>query len=265
MINSIINCVKASYITQLKEKMRLIAKGYYAEVYADTENVLKLFNNESLDQREEKEQSINALITIEKYRKRLGKRLVFPLCIYKVDDSIVGYLMPYIYGKSFKDALSVLPFEQALELFIKLYEDIAFVKNETIGISMCDVHEDNIIVSDGKLYHIDVDGWYVDSGGPRRSRYGACFADIVNEMPPKYNLYEGKFHSDINVDLLCLIVMLICYITKNKDRTIRFLSYDEMNGYLKYVESLDMPYGFTDMIRRIYENDPNFFDCNLVR
>jgi len=165
----------------------------YSEIWQTPEgHVLKLFTGHSESDDENIQRDINTLITIMSYRDKLDDRFVKPITLFEKKDQIIGYLMPYTKGTHLSALLQTLPWDQAKRIFANIYQDICYLRSLSGKFAFGDLHEDNILVHNNKLTHIDIDGWYIGDGCGRRSRYMEYKWGNAAEIPYRFNIPQRK-------------------------------------------------------------------------
>lgn len=255
-------------LSRLKHKqiMRCDVARSYSEIWQTSEGlVLKIFHGIEEGDYEFIRRDIDTLYSIKKIKSKLCDRYILPINILKQNNSIIGYTMKYVKGNRLDSFLYSADSDTVSKSFSTIYKDIVSLHHDIKGFSMCDLHEDNIIVSDENVLHyIDLDGWYNGDGKGRNSRYLSMSFERLKHIPKKYKIDAKRLVlADFNSDIFCLIIIIINYIMNYK---ISFaeLQIDVATNYLSFLFRSGISSDFVRMVETLYSTKENYYDDFVI-
>ncbi|MDD2505065.1 MAG: hypothetical protein PHF21_02195 [Bacilli bacterium] len=208
----------------------------------------------------------NKLLTINTLidnKDLLGiEELIFPERLVAVNDTICGFMMPYIDSVDLGSLLSDLnvPTERKIELLkevgqiLKKVETASkYVKNFYLN----DIHENNFILEKetNKLLAVDLDSSSIGDNMPFPSKYLHFIGNKVEGQINKYQKNEdGIFIPDQNSELLCYNVMVLNMICNGQ---INILNINDFYCYLEYLKTIGFKHDLLDCFAKIYANCDN--------
>lgn len=209
------------------------------------------------------ENDISTLLALSNVSHCFSSRFVLPEIIYKHKSRIIGYSMPFIQGKSLntEERLSMDEFKRVVR---QVYNDIIFV-NSKIGFSIADLHEDNVIIgSNGRVHHIDLDGWYCGDGKGRRSRYFVFENKRLTLCSPKYSFDKNsKIIPNVNSDLFCLVHIILNRLLQTNFCFAEMMAEDQMR-YLNYITEYCNGADLAAMYNKLFSSEDNYFDIQTI-
>lgn len=233
----------------------------------DGKRIVKLFSEEDTTREffdEDIKNDTSTLIALSSVSHCFDDRFVLPKMIYQRQSRIIGYSMPFICGRTLSQAkpLSMVDFKRVVR---QVYDDIIFVNNK-FGFSIADLHEDNIILgNDGKIYHIDLDGWRCGDGKGRRSRYIAFESERLASCSPKYKFDgNGKIIPDVNSDLLCLVHIIFNHLLQTSFYFAEMMPEDQLR-YLNYITECCNVAALAAVYKNLFSSEDNYFDIQIIQ
>ncbi len=182
--------------------------------------------------------------------------IVFPTHWLEYKGNIVGYLMPYIEGKTFDTILlqREISKQKVLLLFDKLSSIIQRLPND---VHLGDLHAKNIIVTNNDdVFLIDIDGFSVDSGYHLTCPLDYDINYFDNSLKSKYFNDDFTVKIGRNTDIYCLLKIFLTWLL-NDINPIRF-SIRRRLLFFEYLLKKGVPYQVIDMISMAFKEDDNY-------
>ena len=167
----------------------------------------------------------------------------------------VGYLMEYCQGQTLWAFLADNNFPHSVKR--DCFRNLAAVINRMPKhIFIGDLHGANVIVSeDGAVRIIDVDGFSFP--GNEISCPMACVPGAEESFPlKKYWHHMGKFRISRDSDILCFFFIFLQWLMGSVDPA--GYTTGELLRYIDYLAQAGFPTEIVQMMRRLFEDGPNF-------
>ena len=233
----------------------------------DNSTIFKLYRTKQEDRLVKKEE---AVVDIMLSAKDINiPELVLPKAIVTVEDSFKGIALDHIEGCNLSILLkpNTLPLKSQIELLKELGSILEKVKkaNPSLNLALGDVHLDNFMISNKKIYAIDTDGINIHSHTGRVNYY------LVNSLANSTDKYpladDGIIKATTDTDIFCFIMIILELVSNNK--TIYRISLEEYKRYLDYLDHLGFNTKLLESFASIYNpsidniNPTNYLD-NLI-
>lgn len=182
--------------------------------------------------------------------------IVFPTHLLEHKGNIIGYLMPYIDGKTFDKILfnREISKQRVLFVFDKLSSIIRRLPN---NIHLGDLHAKNIIVANnGNVFLIDVDGFSVDNGYHLTCPLDYDTDHFDNSLKSKYFNEDSTIKIGRNTDIYCLLEMFLIWLL-NGINPLRF-SKRRWALFLEYLLIKGIPHQVVVMFDRMLKEGDNY-------
>ena len=136
-----------------------------------------------------------------------------------------------------------------LKQVCKIIEDI---HNADINCAFGDVHSDNFMLENDRVYGIDTDSMKIYNHNDACGYYTDCNGHILSFDKYKDN---GKVTCNYNTDLYCVIMMILEVI--GNDSLIAAMRDNEYLYYLDYLDKLGFNADLLNCFSKVYSNDDN--------
>lgn len=201
-----------------------------------------------IPQSEEYMRNVNNLLLIKKcFALKQIEEIVLPIELVKLNDKIIGYLMPYVRGQTLESFLyeSSTIQKYKVEVFSKLAD---IISNLPRGVYIGDLHMRNIIVSlNYDIHLIDIDGFSMENG--ELLTVPTPLPDIVG----KYYDFEGKPIISRNSDIFCVYHMFMQWVGNGFD----ILESDYRESYFDFLSGVEECKTLFDELRTLYDRTDN--------
>lgn len=184
--------------------------------------------------------------------------LILPLKEVFVDNNFRGSIIKRVKGCNTSLYLndSFIPLKTKIDILKQIGTILDKIKNAnpSLNLAFGDVHTDNFMISDDKVFGIDTDGMNIfDNKG--RINYYLDDKSFIRSIK-KYPIDDfGLIKASTNTDIFCFIMMIFDVLTNDK---IYRLSLNEYKYYLDYLDKLGFDNKLLTSFASIYdENIPN--------
>ena len=153
----------------------------------------------------------NLLLLKKSFELKEIKEIVLPIELVRLNNKIIGYLMPYVKGQTLETFLydSLVDQKNKVEVFRKLARVVSILPN---CIYIGDLHMRNVIVSSNfEIHLIDIDGFSVEDG------------ELLTVPTPLPHI-SGKYYNNAEVpiisknsDIFCVYHMYMQWIGQGID------------------------------------------------
>jgi hypothetical protein len=187
--------------------------------------------------------------------------LVLPSNLLVHHGYVVGYTMPYINGVTLGTYLrdDSGPYLEKISVVSNIAAVIQKVSKLGFYFAFGDLHEENVIISHGQIYFIDLDGVHIRAFRPTSGRY-------IHNLPKRIILkakypFIRKFpRANYNTDLYCLITIVMNWFLGEQVR-FDYLTRNEVRKYIQYLRLQGFGPAFESMILQVYRVTHNYFDA----
>ena len=220
--------------------------------YISNDKLLKIYNSNDEKYLNNKENNIYNLIEFNKKEKI--EELVIPKGIVNIDNKFSGEILDRIYGKNISYYLNSDKIDINIKLKILKQVGIILEKiknsNPKFNNAYSDVHSDNFMLSNDKVYGIDTTSMKIYDIEGNINHY---LYELNNKNIEKYdtNIY-GIIKSNYNTDIYCYIMMILEVIFKYH----KIYTYD-IYEYYEIIDLLDKIGINSDLLNcfiKIYDN-----------
>lgn len=223
----------------------------YAKLFIKENAVIKIYvSNPSLAHR-----NIDILFSVISCSElRSNPYVVFPSALIALSGRIIGYVMPFIDGKTLDTYLydSKTPYENIIDYLSQI---ASAINSLPLNIHIGDLHPKNIIVDyNNRIHLIDIDGFSVDD-----LHSMSCPLNTWSHFPnsplilSKTNI-DGGVVVTRKTDNICLILILLDYLLAEK--RFSFFSIFEQRMYLLYLWKI-APWKFVRCVLRTFSKKDN--------
>ena len=178
--------------------------------------------------------------------------LILPLKEVFIDSNFRGSIIKRVKGCNTSLYLndSFIPLKTKIDILKQIGTILKKIKNANPNLNLAfgDVHADNFMISDNKVFGIDTDGMNIfDNKG--RINYYLDDKSFIHSIE-KYPLDDmGLIKASTNTDIFCFIMMILDVITNNK---VYRLSLNEYKYYLDYLDRLGLDNNLLMSLASIY-------------
>lgn len=222
---------------QIQKKGRLIGIGTSAKCYKNGDKVIKLFFDYFCEDFKLEDKSV-----FEFYSLLCNIHIdsfITPEKIITKDSKIIGYICPFIEGKTLRKLRNIFTIEDVLKRYDKIVSD-----NENLSkykFNLIDIHDKNIIVND-RFNVIDLDRGFIDVISVEKLKeinLQKINQSIIDSLFKVRYIDELIFFSDKMNELYYdlknpdnMLVLLEEFL-KNDDKTIKFKTLRKKVNYEK--------------------------------
>jgi len=233
----------------------------YKLSYQGTEKLLKkLYVNDGIV-------LAKKLFTIEVLNSNeLPKYFVIPDSLVSVNNTVVGFTIPYIDGITLKSLLYNDNYPNEIKIsYLKkigsILDDMIGIRNNTFlrHFYLNDIHESNFMVdyNSGELCVIDLDGCKINASFSFPSRYltkNGLFNN-VNKYNIEPDLRHGAFvMANRDSDLYCYIIIILNYLYNGLINNMKITEYYD---YLNYLRDIGVNKELIDSFYRVVSYGEN--------
>lgn len=209
----------------------------------------KLYTLNSLNNSEEKLQDLN---------------IVLPKELVTMNDSLVGYTMPFIQNNETLRFLlkSDIDTKTKIALLKQLGQLLSNIENTGI-IRLSDIHEGNFILNldDNKLLGVDIDSAKIGNNDQSISKY-LTYNPNLWDYPHKYPLDEDDIHiPNTNTTILSYIYIILNMLA---NYPVSNLPIEKYYDYIQTLNSNGLPNELVDLFSLIYTNKDNEWPTELL-
>lgn len=202
----------------------------------------------------------NVSILSDKKDEIAMNELVVPNNIAVNNNEVIGFTMPYIKNartltETLKD--KNVPSCKKIRYLKKIGKTLkkldALKKKGIINLTIGDLHEDNILVTnDEKIKFIDLDSVYLDGNYFHGGRY-LYNPELTMVDKYKYTPY-GTACQDKNTDIYCYIMIILNMISQGR---MDYINIPEYMEYMKYLRDLGFGKELINSFKKIYLETEN--------
>ena len=209
----------------------------------------KLYTLNSLNNSEEKLQDLN---------------IVLPKELVTMNDSLVGYTMPFIQNNETLRFLlkSDIDTKTKIALLKQLGQLLSNIENTGI-IRLSDIHEGNFILNldNNKLLGVDIDSAKIGNNDQSISKY-LTYNTNLWDYPHKYPLDEDDIHiPNTNTTILSYIYIILNMLA---NYPVSNLPIEKYYDYIQTLNSNGLPNELVDLFSLIYTNKDNEWPTDLL-
>ena len=229
--------------------------------YFNSKMVLKSIDSNGYDK----------VLFLDRYRDLMPSSFVIPKFLVFMDNRDLYMAMDYVKGNNLgavlKDSnINICDKKRYLSYIGKILEKMRCIREKYLfsDFYLGDLHEDNFIVSNKKLYTIDLDGIKIDSANPV-SYYlqGDLFSKFNCD---KYNVilkkpYFVKYEVNYNTDLYCYIMIVLNFLYGGN---VNDMDIWEFYCYLDYLDRLGIDSSLLECFNSIYLDGDNINPMNYI-
>ena len=166
---------------------------------------------------------ISKVLFLNRYKNLMPSNFVIPEFLVLLDNKDLYMAIDYINGNNLGDVLkdkniNIRDKKIYLSYIGNTLEEMRHMRENPLLSDFClgDLHEDNFIVSNKKLYTIDLDDIKIDSISPIVSylQVGSLFSYLHTDkyIIEDYNPYFVKYKVDYNTDMYCYIMVILNFL-----------------------------------------------------
>lgn len=215
---------------------------------------------------------ISKVLFLNRYKNLMPSNFVIPEFLVLLDDRDLYMAIDYINGNNLGDVLkdkniNICDKKIYLSYIGNTLEEMRHMRENPLlsDFYLGDLHEDNFIVSNKKLYTIDLDDAKIDSISPIASylQMGTLFSKfetykykIIEESP-----YFVKYEVNYNTDLYCYIMIILNFLYGDN---VNNMDTSEFYCYLDYLDRLGIDGSLLECFNSIYSDCDNINPMNYI-
>lgn len=215
---------------------------------------------------------ISKVLFLNRYKNLMPSNFVIPEFLVLLDNKDLYMAIDYINGNNLGDVLkdkniNIRDKKIYLSYIGNTLEEMRHMRENPLLSDFClgDLHEDNFIVSNKKLYTIDLDDAKIDSISPISSylQMGTLFSKfetykykIIEESP-----YFVKYEVNYNTDLYCYIMIILNFLYGDN---VNNMDIEEFYCYLDYLDRLGIDGSLLKCFNSIYSDFDNINPMNYI-
>ena len=193
---------------------------------------------------------ISKVLFLNRYKNLMPSNFVIPEFLVLLDNKDLYMAIDYINGNNLGDVLkdkniNIRDKKIYLSYIGNTLEEMRHMRENPLLSDFClgDLHEDNFIVSNKKLYTIDLDEAKIDSISPIVSylQVGSLFSYLHTDkyIIEDYNPYFVKYKVDYNTDMYCYIMVILNFLYGDNVNNMNINDFYSKLG-LEYSDSFDV-------------------------
>lgn len=206
------------------------------------------------------------------YKYLFPSNFVIPKFLVLLDNKDLYMAMDYVNGNNLGDVLkdksiNICDKKIYLSYIGNTLEEMKCMRANPLLSDFClgDLHEDNFIVSNDKLYTIDLDDIKIDSISPVSSylQVGTLFSYFHTDkyIVEEYNSYFVKYKVDYNTDMYCYIMVILNFLYGDN---VNNMNIKEFYCYLDYLDRLGINGSLLECFNSISSSDDNINPMNYI-
>ena len=215
---------------------------------------------------------ISKVLFLNRYKNLMPSNFVIPEFLVLLDNKDLYMSIDYINGNNLGDVLkdkniNIRDKKIYLSYIGNTLEEMRHMRENPLLSDFClgDLHEDNFIVSNKKLYTIDLDDAKIDSISPISSylQMGTLFSKfetykykIIEESP-----YFVKYEVNYNTDLYCYIMIILNFLYGDN---VNNMDIEEFYCYLDYLYKIGIDSSLLECFNSISSSDDNINPMNYI-
>lgn len=215
---------------------------------------------------------ISKVLFLNRYKNLMPSNFVIPEFLVLLDNKDLYMAIDYINGNNLGDVLkdkniNIRDKKIYLSYIGNTLEEMRHMRENPLLSDFClgDLHEDNFIVSNKKLYTIDLDDAKIDSISPIASylQVGSLFSYLHTDkyIIEDYNPYFVKYKVDYNTDMYCYIMVILNFLYGDN---VNNMDMEEFYCYLDYLDRLGIDGSLLKCFNSISSSDDNINPMNYI-
>lgn len=215
---------------------------------------------------------ISKVLFLNRYKNLMPSNFVIPEFLVLLDNKDLYMAIDYINGNNLGDVLkdkniNIRDKKIYLSYIGNTLEEMRHMRENPLLSDFClgDLHEDNFIVSNKKLYTIDLDDIKIDSISPIASylQVGSLFSYLHTDkyIIEDYNPYFVKYKVDYNTDMYCYIMVILNFLYGDN---VNNMDIEEFYCYLDYLDRLGIDGSLLKCFNSIYSDFDNINPMNYI-
>lgn len=215
---------------------------------------------------------ISKVLFLNRYKNLMPSNFVIPEFLVLLDNKDLYMAIDYINGNNLGDVLkdkniNIRDKKIYLSYIGNTLEEMRHMRENPLLSDFClgDLHEDNFIVSNKKLYTIDLDDIKIDSISPIVSylQVGSLFSYLHTDkyIIEDYNPYFVKYKVDYNTDMYCYIMVILNFLYGDN---VNNMDIEEFYCYLDYLDRLGIDGSLLKCFNSIYSDFDNINPMNYI-
>lgn len=215
---------------------------------------------------------ISKVLFLNRYKNLMPSNFVIPEFLVLLDNKDLYMAIDYINGNNIGDVLkdkniNIRDKKIYLSYIGNTLEEMRHMRENPLLSDFClgDLHEDNFIVSNKKLYTIDLDDAKIDSISPIASylQVGSLFSYLHTDkyIIEDYNPYFVKYKVDYNTDMYCYIMVILNFLYGDN---VNNMNINDFYCYLDYLYKIGIDSSLLECFNSIYSDCDNINPMNYI-
>ena len=215
---------------------------------------------------------ISKVLFLNRYKNLMPSNFVIPEFLVLLDNKDLYMAIDYINGNNLGDVLkdkniNIYDKKIYLSYIGNTLEEMRHMRENPLLSDFClgDLHEDNFIVSNKKLYTIDLDDAKIDSISPIASylQVGSLFSYLHTDkyIIEDYNPYFVKYKVDYNTDMYCYIMVILNFLYGDN---VNNMNINDFYCYLDYLYKIGIDSSLLECFNSISSSDDNINPMNYI-
>ena len=215
---------------------------------------------------------ISKVLFLNRYKNLMPSNFVIPEFLVLLDNKDLYMAIDYINGNNLGDVLkdkniNIRDKKIYLSYIGNTLEEMRHMRENPLLSDFClgDLHEDNFIVSNKKLYTIDLDDIKIDSISPIVSylQVGSLFSYLHTDkyIIEDYNPYFVKYKVDYNTDMYCYIMVILNFLYGDN---VNNMNINDFYCYLDYLYKIGIDSSLLECFNSIYSDCDNINPMNYI-
>lgn len=215
---------------------------------------------------------ISKVLFLNRYKNLMPSNFVIPEFLALLDNKDLYMAIDYINGNNLGDVLkdkniNIRDKKIYLSYIGNTLEEMRHMRENPLLSDFClgDLHEDNFIVSNKKLYTIDLDDAKIDSISPIASylQVGSLFSYLHTDkyIIEDYNPYFVKYKVDYNTDMYCYIMIILNFLYGDN---VNNMDINDFYCYLDYLYKIGIDSSLLKCFNSIYSDFDNINPMNYI-
>lgn len=215
---------------------------------------------------------ISKVLFLNRYKNLMPSNFVIPEFLVLLDNKDLYMAIDYINGNNLGDVLkdkniNIRDKKIYLSYIGNTLEEMRHMRENPLLSDFClgNLHEDNFIVSNKKLYTIDLDDIKIDSISPIVSylQVGSLFSYLHTDkyIIEDYNPYFVKYKVDYNTDMYCYIMVILNFLYGDN---VNNMNINDFYCYLDYLYKIGIDSSLLECFNSISSSDDNINPMNYI-
>lgn len=215
---------------------------------------------------------ISKVLFLNRYKNLMPSNFVIPEFLVLLDNKDLYMAIDCINGNNLGDVLkdkniNIRDKKIYLSYIGNTLEEMRHMRENPLLSDFClgDLHEDNFIVSNKKLYTIDLDDIKIDSISPIVSylQVGSLFSYLHTDkyIIEDYNPYFVKYKVDYNTDMYCYIMVILNFLYGDN---VNNMNINDFYCYLDYLYKIGIDSSLLECFNSISSSDDNINPMNYI-